>query len=157
MGFQMFMLPQDQRKEEVLQAKRTELSQPLNMVMKENSLSTGEKQLLCLARALARNQKILVLDEATSSVDAHTDKLIQETIRSAFSHCTVITVAHRINTILNSDRIVVLDHGVVAENGSPDELLKIDGGIFATLVAESNMAGSPKASLMPSPTVPKMA
>jgi len=119
-----------------------EMKNPLDLQLKESSLSVGEKQLLCLARALQRNQKILVLDEATSSVDPHTDKIIQETIRTAFATCTVITVAHRLNTIMDSDRILVLDKGNVVEFDAPGKLQAIEGGHFARLVAEANMSSS---------------
>jgi ABC-type multidrug transport system fused ATPase/permease subunit len=110
---------------------------PLDLELGESSLSIGEKQLLCLARALARNQRILVLDEATSSVDPHTDKLIQETIRGAFAHCTVITVAHRLNTIMDCDRVLVLDAGRVAEFDSPSRLKNDPSTMFAQLVADA--------------------
>jgi ATP-binding cassette subfamily C (CFTR/MRP) protein 1 len=112
----------------------------LSLPLEDSSLSVGEKQLLCLARALARNQRILVLDEATSSVDPHTDSLIQSTIRTAFAHCTVLTVAHRLNTIMDSDRILVLDNGNVAQYDSPARLLDVPHGIFARLVADAERA-----------------
>ena len=124
----------------ILQSKMTSPDgDPLTLEMKDGSqLSVGERQLLCLARAVARGNRIIVMDEATSAVDPHTDSLIQATIRSSFGKCTVITVAHRINTIMDSDKIVVMDGGVVKEFGSPAELLAKPDGIFASLVAESN-------------------
>ncbi|XP_019855858.1 PREDICTED: multidrug resistance-associated protein 1-like isoform X2 [Amphimedon queenslandica] len=87
------------------------------------NLSVGQRQLVCLARALLRKTKILVLDEATAAVDLETDGLIQKTIRSEFANCTILTIAHRINTIMDYDRVMVLDNGRIAEFDSPNMLI----------------------------------
>ena len=107
----------------------------LNQLVKESgsNFSSGERQLLCLARALLRKNKIIVMDEATANVDPKTDQLIQETIRTKFKHCTVITVAHRLNTIMDYDRILVLDHGRVVEYDKPEILLHNEDGHFCKL------------------------
>ncbi|KAM5272344.1 ATP-binding cassette sub-family C member 2 [Ctenodactylus gundi] len=95
-----------------------------------DNLSIGQRQLLCLGRALLRKSKILVLDEATAAVDLETDHLIQTTIRNEFSHCTVLTIAHRLHTIMDSDKIMVLDNGKIIEYGSPEELLEKSGPFY---------------------------
>ena len=99
--------------------------------------SQGQRQLLCLARALLRRAKVVVLDEATASVDVETDKQIQRTIREAFREATVFTVAHRIHTLADSDRILVLSDGKVAEFDTPQNLLAHEGSLYKQLVDES--------------------
>ena len=95
----------------------------------------GEKQLMCVARAILGKKKILVLDEATANVDMETDRLIQETIKRKFSECTVITVAHRLDTVIGSDRILVMKGGEVVEFGHPHVLLQNREGHFSGMVA----------------------
>lgn len=103
-----------------------------------SNLSSGQKQLVCLARALLNEDaKILLLDEATASVDVETDKIIQETIRSEFKDKTILTIAHRIDTIMDSDKILVLDKGTVREFDSPQNLLKDKNGLFYSLCKDS--------------------
>ncbi|KAF8909428.1 multidrug resistance-associated ABC transporter [Gymnopilus junonius] len=109
------------------------LTEKLDAPVREggSSLSAGQKQLLCFARALLRKSKILVLDEATSAVDLDTDKAIQEIIHGpAFAKVTILTIAHRLNTILESDRVVVMDSGKIAEQDTPANLLSNPLSIF---------------------------
>ncbi|XP_062374958.1 canalicular multispecific organic anion transporter 1 [Sardina pilchardus] len=95
------------------------------------NLSVGQRQLLCLARALLRKSRILILDEATAAVDLETDDLIQTTISKEFSDCTVLTIAHRLNTILDSSRVMVLDAGKIVEFDSPSALFRKKGHFFS--------------------------
>lgn len=99
-----------------------------------SGFSVGETQLLCLARAVLQKCKILILDEATANVDYKTDQLVQQVIREKFSNCTVLTIAHRLNTIMDYDRIVVMEQGHVVEFDSPAVLSAKPDGVFAKLV-----------------------
>ncbi|KAG0203518.1 hypothetical protein BGX28_004238 [Mortierella sp. GBA30] len=100
-----------------------------------DSLSLGQRQLMSLARAmLNKHIQILCLDEATAAIDVETDNAIQLALRKSFQNCTVLTIAHRINTIMDSDRIIVLDHGRVAELDPPQVLLNDPDSIFYSLV-----------------------
>ncbi|KAL5473787.1 hypothetical protein EMCRGX_G028343 [Ephydatia muelleri] len=103
------------------------------------NLSVGQRQLVCLARALLRKTKILVLDEATAAVDMETDDLIQKTIRSEFASCTVFTIAHRLNTILDYDYVLVLGAGQVLEYASPTELLANSSSVFYSMAKDAGL------------------
>lgn len=105
-----------------------------------SNFSVGQRQLVCLARAIIRNNKILVLDEATANVDPQTDTLIQTTIRRKFSDCTVLTIAHRLHTIMDSDKVLVMDAGRNVEFGHPYELLQREDGVFYQLVQQTGKA-----------------
>ncbi|KAF9666513.1 hypothetical protein SADUNF_Sadunf16G0236900 [Salix dunnii] len=98
--------------------------------------SMGQRQLVCLGRVLLKKSKVLVLDEATASVDTSTDNLIQQTLRQHFSDCTVITIAHRVTSVLDSDMVLLLSHGLLEEYDSPARLLENKASSFAQLVAE---------------------
>uniref|UniRef100_A0A8D2DHH8 Multidrug resistance-associated protein 1 n=1 Tax=Sciurus vulgaris TaxID=55149 RepID=A0A8D2DHH8_SCIVU len=102
------------------------------------NLSVGQRQLVCLARALLRKTKILVLDEATAAVDLETDDLIQSTIRTQFDDCTVLTIAHRLNTIMDYTRVIVLDRGEMRECGTPSDLLQ-QRGLFYSMARDAGL------------------
>lgn len=112
---------------------------PLSFSIAEGgkNLSQGQRQLLCLARALVSRPKILVMDEATASIDMESDILIQRALREEISGCTLIVIAHRLSTIADFDRIVVLEKGEVVEMDRPSALMGIEGGIFRGLVEGS--------------------
>lgn len=97
-----------------------------------SNLSSGQRQLLCMARALLRNARVLLLDEATSSVDSASDARVQDTVRTVFADCTVVIIAHRIHTILDCDRILVLRDGHIQEFDNPGRLLQV-GSHISTL------------------------
>uniref|UniRef100_A0AAQ6A569 ATP-binding cassette, sub-family C (CFTR/MRP), member 3 n=1 Tax=Amphiprion ocellaris TaxID=80972 RepID=A0AAQ6A569_AMPOC len=103
------------------------------------NLSVGQRQLVCLARALLRKTRILILDEATAAIDLETDDLIQSTIRTQFEDCTVFTIAHRLNTIMDYTRVLVLDKGQIAEFDSPTNLLS-QRGIFYGMAKDAGLA-----------------
>jgi ATP-binding cassette, subfamily C (CFTR/MRP), member 1 len=117
---------------------KSELKLETQIVERGANMSQGQRQLLCIARALVRRSKVVMMDEATANIDHATDALIQETIRKNFDHCTTLTIAHRLTTIANSDRILVLSHGRVVECASPHQLLQNDESEvgFAALVRE---------------------
>lgn len=118
----------------------------LDSTVNENgeNWSMGERQLICLGRVLLKKSKILVLDEATASVDTTTENLIQQTLRQHFTKSTIITIAHRITSVLESDMVLLLDHGLIEEYDSPTRLLEDTSSSFSKLVAEytvrSNMS-----------------
>ncbi|XP_058124357.1 multidrug resistance-associated protein 1 isoform X3 [Anopheles coustani] len=103
------------------------------------NLSVGQRQLICLARALLRKTKVLILDEATAAVDLETDDLIQATIRKEFSDCTVLTIAHRLNTIMDSDKVIVLDKGQIVEFAAPGELLQSKTSAFYSMAKDAGL------------------
>ncbi|XP_018568582.1 multidrug resistance-associated protein 1-like [Anoplophora glabripennis] len=104
-----------------------------------DNLSVGQRQLICLARALLRKTKVLILDEATAAVDLETDDLIQTTIRTEFKNSTVLTIAHRLNTIMDSDRVIVLDKGEIVEFDTPANLLENPETIFYGMCKDAGL------------------
>ena len=105
------------------------------------NFSQGQRQLLCISRSVLRNPKILVCDEATASIDNETDRLVQLMIREHFESATVLTIAHRLGTVMDSDKVLVLDNGKVKEFDAPAKLMRKSGGAFRAMVEASERAG----------------
>lgn len=105
-----------------------------------HNLSFGERQLICLARAILRENKILIMDEATANVDRQTDAFIQQTIREKFRDCTVLVIAHRLHTVMDLDRLLVIDNGRVVEFGPPYSLLTREGSIVNKMAKEAGQS-----------------
>lgn len=101
-----------------------------------SNFSVGQRQLVCLARAILKKNRILIIDEATANVDPRTDELIQQKIREKFAQCTVLTIAHRLNTIIDSDKIMVLDSGRLREYDEPYVLLQNPESLFYKMVQQ---------------------
>ena len=121
-----------------------EAAKKLGMEVVDNgaNFSLGQRQLLCMGRALLRNSRVLMMDEATASVDMDSDALIQRTVREAFASCTTLTIAHRLNTIMDSDKVAFLDDGRLTEFGEPSDLLQDEQGSFTKLVEQSGKKNS---------------
>ena len=103
------------------------------------NFSLGQQQLVCLARALLNESSLLLLDEATAALDSETDEKVQQVLRTSFSSRTILTIAHRIDTIIDSDRILVIDAGKVVEFAPPQELIQTPTSIFAELCRQSGV------------------
>ncbi|XP_047061268.1 ABC transporter C family member 3-like [Lolium rigidum] len=121
------------------EVRRKELKLDSPVIENGENWSVGQRQLVCLGRVILKKTKILVLDEATASVDTATDNLIQKTLRENFSEATVITIAHRITSVLDSDMVLLLHNGVAVERETPAKLLEDKSSMFSKLVAEYTM------------------
>ncbi|KAL6848013.1 hypothetical protein ACP4OV_022141 [Aristida adscensionis] len=121
------------------EVRKKELKLDSPVIENGENWSVGQRQLVCLGRVILKRSKILVLDEATASVDTATDNLIQKTLRQQFSEATAITIAHRITSVLDSDMVLLLDNGVAVERDTPAKLLEDKSSLFSKLVAEYTM------------------
>ena len=117
----------------------SELPKGIDSMVSEggSNFSVGQRQLLCLARAILSKNKILILDEATASVDRRTDQMLHESLHESFGDATVIAVAHRLDTVIDNDYILVLGQGKVLEFGPPSDLLRNKDGAFSTMVEDT--------------------
>jgi len=122
-----------------MEAPIKDLTGELSSVVAEggSNFSVGQRQLLCLARAILRKNQILVLDEPTANVDSMTDKLLQEAVARSFGFATILAIAHRLDTVIDYDQILVLGDGKVLEYGPPAELLGKEGGVFLSMVNDT--------------------
>ncbi|KAL7712469.1 Canalicular multispecific organic anion transporter [Entamoeba marina] len=128
--------------EEMLRVlKLVNVNKQLDDVVMENgeNFSLGERQMICMARALLRNSKVLIMDEATASIDIQTDVLIQEMVRKNFTDCTVLTIAHRLHSIMDSNKVMVFDDGSLKEMDTPLNLIDRETTIFNNLVEQSGV------------------
>lgn len=103
------------------------------------NLSQGQRQLVCITRALIKRPKVLLMDEATANIDKKTDQLIQNILKERLGKCSLLTIAHRVETLIDYDRIIVMDEGEIVESGAPSELYKLDG-YFTSLADESGLS-----------------
>ncbi|RZC74143.1 hypothetical protein C5167_049623 [Papaver somniferum] len=122
---------------DIVRAKEEKLGSPV--VENGENWSVGQRQLFCLGRALLKRSSVLVLDEATASVDTATDRVVQKIITREFENCTVVTIAHRIHTVIDSDLVLVLSEGRVVEYDTPAKLLEQEGSFFSKLIKEYSM------------------
>ena len=104
------------------------------------NLSAGERQMVCIARALLKQSKIILIDEATSNIDMNSEEMFLKMVKEKFQECTVLTIAHRLKTVVNSDRIIVMGEGNIIEEGTPEELLSKEDSIFAGMWQEAKRA-----------------
>ncbi|RLM85893.1 hypothetical protein C2845_PM04G03340 [Panicum miliaceum] len=125
------------------EVRKTELKLDSKVTESGKNWSAGQRQLVCFGRVILKRRKILVLDEATSSVDPITENLIQKTLKHKFAECTMNTIAHRITSVLDSDNVLLLDKGEIAEHDAPAKLLEGSSSPFSKLVAEYTMMRSP--------------
>jgi ABC-type multidrug transport system fused ATPase/permease subunit len=106
-------------------------------MVSNTSLSAGEKQLLCICRAFLKHSRIVLIDEATANIDVKNDAIIQRVIADKFKESTVLTIAHRLSTLKNSDKIMVLEKGSLIEFGNPDDLENRKDGFYAEMLKKN--------------------